>query len=392
MIYHYFNPENDLALGQGGEGYNPPRSAVALATDLSMLPVWFASPGESVLTRKVVPENWHADLFDQLGIEVKWYPYETRKRSLTAEDSLKPWGWNGTLLREWNKWAPRAMDIDVERLRVLSNRGFAVETAHFLKAAGCVPERCELPIVATDLDAIRSFVESHPHGVLKSPWSCSGKGLRWVNGMWDAPTASWCSNILKRQGSVVCEVAHRKVADFAMEFFSDETGVKFVGYSLFNADETGTYRGNMLWTNERIEAHLGTFVEPSLFAKVHQTLTSYFAKKIQPYYKGYFGVDMLIALSEGYWLYPCVEVNLRMNMGVCARIITDRYIHPESSGEYVVYANRSAAELKRMFDDISRQHPLKIEQGRILSGFLPLTYVDEGSSYAAGALIEAKGW
>lgn len=388
MIYHYFNPENDLALGQGGENYNPPRSAFALATDLSTLPIWFARPGESVLTRKQVPQDWHAEIFAQLGISVRWYAYETQRKHLSTEDRLKPWGWNATLLREWNKYAPSKMTVDIEMLRGLSHRRFAIETAHALQQNGLLPAACELPIEGASIDEIRNFVERHPHVLLKSPWSCSGKGLRWVKGDWDAPTEAWCANILKRQGSVIGEVAHRKVVDFAMEFLSGESEVRFAGYSLFSADESGTYRSNMLWSNERIEEYLGNFVDRSLLDEVYLFLEKYFTAKIQPYYKGYFGVDMLIAECEdGYWLYPCVEVNLRMNMGVCARIITDRYIHSASSGEYMIYANRSSEELKHLFEELSRNHPLVIEQGKIISGFLPLTYVDEESGYAAGAMV-----
>lgn len=388
MVYHYFNPENDLALGQGGEGYNPPRSAIALATDLSTLPIWFANPGEAVLTRKQVPNDWHADVFAQLGIFPEWSLFDERKNHLTMTDRLKPWGWNGSLLREWNKYAPCKMEVDVEKLRMLSHRRFAIETAEALRQQGLIPTTCELPIEGVDISRIRDFVERHSRVVLKSPWSCSGKGLRWCNGVWDANTEAWCTNILKRQGSLICEVAHRKMVDFAMEFLSDESGVRFVGYSLFSADEMGTYRSNLLWSNDRIAAYLETYVEKSSLTKVHQFLEQYFSHRIQPYYQGYFGVDMLVAEREGgSWLYPCVEVNLRMNMGVCARIITDRYIHPDSVGEYMIYANRSSEELKRMFDELACNHPLLIDEGKIVSGFLPLTYVDDATTYAAGAMI-----
>lgn len=394
MIYHYFNPENDLALGQGGSNcgvsnYNPPRSAIALATDLSTLPIWFAHPGECVLTRKRIPSDWQADIFRQLGIEVEWRLYEERQRWLKESDILKPWGWNGTLLHEWNKIAPTPMSVDIDQLRALSHRRFAVETAGALKQNGLIPSACELPIVANDLSEIRSFVETHEHCVLKSPWSCSGKGLRWIYGGWDERTEAWCANILKRQGSLIGEVAHRKVVDFAMEFLSEEDSLCFAGYSLFNADETGTYRSNVMMTDERIASRLGEYVDRNLLEQVCHFLESYFTHTINPYYKGYFGVDMLIAEGDGgYWLYPCVEVNLRMNMGVCARIITDRYVAPSSSGEFIIYANRSSEELIQMFAELAAQHPLRIEQGRVVSGFLPLTYLDEESCYAAGMTIE----
>ena len=102
MRCHYFNPENDLALAHGVGHYNPPTSAVKLATDLSMLPVWFAQNGDLVLSRGAVPSDWQADVFAQLGVAVEWTPFEERCRHQSEDDVLVPWGWNGALLNEWN--------------------------------------------------------------------------------------------------------------------------------------------------------------------------------------------------------------------------------------------------------------------------------------------------
>ena len=92
---------------------------------------------------------------------------------------------------------------------------------------------------------------------------------------------------------------------------------------------------------------------------------------------------MVVEDETGRWIHPCVEVNLRMNMGVCARIITDRYLSPSSVGEFVIWANRSSDELAKICSDYSRDYPLVIQDGRIRSGFLPLTFVGENARYAA---------
>lgn len=384
MRCHYFNPENDLALAHGGGHYNPPASAVKLATDLSLLPIWFARNGELVLSRNTVPSEWQADVFARLGISVEWTPFEERCRHQSEDDVLVPWGWNGALLNEWNKHAKRKISVDVATLRELSHRRFSIEVLKYLGDNGLLPRSFIMPQELGSLQEIRQFIDVSPHCVLKAPWSCSGKGLRWVNEERGGSLESWCSNVLARQGSVIGEQVYGKVADFAMEFRSDGKRVSFAGYSYFSADGMGTYRGNYLMPNDLIEEKLAESIGKTAFREVAHCLESFFARSVAPYYEGYFGVDMMVVEDEtGRWIHPCVEVNLRMNMGVCARIITDRYLSPSSVGEFVIWANRSSDELAKICSDYSRDYPLVIQDGRIRSGFLPLTFVGENARYAA---------
>lgn len=389
MICHYFNPENDLALAHGGGHYNPPASAVKLATDLSLLPVWFAHNGEVVLSRNHVPSDWQADIFGRLGIDVRWIPFEEKIRRPLEEDVLVPWGWNESLLRDWNRNAKKKISMDVQRLRERSHRRFSIETLRCLAGDGLLPPALRMPQELFSLSEIRQFIESHPRSLLKAPWSCSGKGLRWVEGEWSGALESWCANLLQRQQSVVGELVYDKVADFAMEFHSDGEMVSFAGYSYFSADEMGTYRSNYLMSNELIERKLGDSIDGACFSRIAHSLASFFSRTVAPYYRGYLGVDMMVVRDGAdRWIHPCVEVNLRMNMGVCARIITDRYLSPSSVGEFVIWANRSSDELAKICSDYSRDYPLVIQHGRMRSGFLPLTFVGENARYAATILVK----
>lgn len=388
MICHYFNPENDLALAHGGKHYNAPASAVMLATDLSILPLWFAHEGDVVMTRRNIPSDWHSDVLERLDIHVEWIPFEERVRRQHVGDRLRPWGWNESLVRDWNRYAKEKIEMDIDCIRELSHRRFSISTLRNLCGKGILPADFILPIECFSLAEIRDFVESYPKSVLKSPWSCSGKGLRWCHGEWSDATEAWCANILARQHSVVCEVAHHKVLDFAMEFLCDGGAVTFAGYSLFHADEMGTYRSNLLMGNGCIENQLSQYIGKSNLHETRESLCSFFESTVAPSYQGYFGVDMLVGETGGErWLHPCVEVNLRMNMGVCARIITDRFLHASSVGEFVILANRSSDDLRSYCDSASAQNPLRIENGKIVSGFLPLTYVDGETHYAATILV-----
>ena len=47
-VLYLFNPENDLALANGGKNYTPPPLARTIARDLSTLSLWYA-PEEDVV-------------------------------------------------------------------------------------------------------------------------------------------------------------------------------------------------------------------------------------------------------------------------------------------------------------------------------------------------------
>ena len=48
-VLYLFNPENDLALANGGKNYTPPPLARTIARDLSTLPLWYATEGENII-------------------------------------------------------------------------------------------------------------------------------------------------------------------------------------------------------------------------------------------------------------------------------------------------------------------------------------------------------
>ena len=57
MKLHIFNPENDLALADGGANYCPTPAAARIAYDLASLPLWFADEQDCV----VLPDDMHRE-------------------------------------------------------------------------------------------------------------------------------------------------------------------------------------------------------------------------------------------------------------------------------------------------------------------------------------------
>ena len=140
-----------------------------------------------------------------------------------------------------------------------------------------------------------------------------------------------------------------KVQDFAMEFEMTDLGIQFVGYSLFQSASSGAYMGNILLSNTAIEDRLSKYIERDLLVQLKATLKTKLSEYFS-HYRGYLGVDMMICETSNstFQLQPCVEVNMRMNMGIVAHSINKRFIHPNSIGLFSInYFKQESEEIGR---------------------------------------------
>lgn len=399
---YIFNPDSDLALANGDANYLPPRSARRMADDLSLLPAWYADEGDAVL----IPSSdviyyWSKTLSNNiLRSEIKLV---TNKESLPSQP-LSPWGWSAALVKQMkvrglgDEHLPSVEEM--EALRALSSRRMAVEVLKALmqnlsdthrligEAAFCVTE-----------EEIVQQVTSYPTTMLKAPWSSSGKGLRRGQGEYAPPLSGWCARTLAQQGAVVVEPLYRKVKDFAMEFYSvgDGAPLTFVGYSRFVTDANGSYEGNLLMADEEIERELSTYVSREALHSVRAMLQELIGERIGADYRGYVGVDMMVCLvkrENQKWdmcLHPCVEINLRMNMGVVAHIFYERYVAKGCRGRFVVDYYPTPEALREAHRQRMEEAPLQLSpEGRICKGYLPLTPVGRETQYLVWALISEE--
>ena len=274
----------------------------------------------------------------------------------------------------------------VERVRELSNRRCAIALMEGLAAAGV--DTPEIPLYCTEEADVARFVNSMPRSVVKAPWSGSGKGVAWGIGRVEVPLEHFYRGVIRRQGGVVCERFLDKVVDFAMEFRASCGGVVFAGYSLFTCDG-GAYSGNVLAPDEEIEGFLATFVERGVLHAVRDTLERELSAMLSGVgYVGYLGVDMLVYRhAGGYRLNPCVEINLRMNMGAVARVFYDSFVVPGVCGRYFVPSYKVEGEALRVHEALSEEFPLRVVNGRVQSGYINLSPVTARSRYSAYVLL-----
>ena len=367
---YIFNPENDMALASGSPFYMAPSSAKKMANDLAVLPAWYADAGSEILVTDSRQVEWLRNGC-RMPLSVKGV------LSVSDEhEEIVPWGWSPALKYRLGVGVKR--EIDVDTLRLLSSRMTAVNLLPKLRVEGTVGESFWL----SSLEDVSAFSIKHDRVLLKAPWSGSGKGIQPLCGLPDDNLKGWIRRIIATQGGVVAEPFYTKVKDFAMEFKVEGKDVAFVGYSLFETDVRGIYKENFLASDVVIEDILSEYVSRNLLYAVRENLLRELTDILGGDYQGYLGVDMMIVrCGEELLVHPCIEVNLRMNMGVVSRLLFDRFMFPKAIGRYVIEFFPQEGEALKAHENLMAQYELVMEGGLLRSGYLPLVPVYADTNY-----------
>lgn len=388
---YLFAPENDMALAFGGKYYTPTPVAQAISSDLSLLPIWYADESHAQVWSKQQVDACMQETLNALGITAR--PTSKPSRS-TAE--CHPWGWSAYIA---DKLARGGIAHDIlpndkaiEQIRELSGRATSCIIMQQLRDLLPHYQHPPLPVALRSDSDVEEYVSTQPASILKAPWSSSGRGVWRVNGIYDKMTARSASGIIRKQGYIMGETWQDKICDLAMEFYSDSSTSRFAGYSYFLTDERGAYQSNILASNDEIEQMLSQYIAPTTLHEVRNALCSIITSLIAPHYKGYMGIDMIIYRNNQgqILLHPCIELNLRMSMGMVARIIADRYLAPSAQGTYHVHYESDTARLQALDKQLLAQHPLHIVNSKITKGYLALTPILPDTHYLAYINVKDK--
>ncbi len=378
---YLFNPENDLALACGEVHYTPPKHPLKMATDLASLPRWYAPEGE----------------------RAKWITLDRlREGADFSTFRLSPWGWSSSIIHR-----ARLAGFKEETLPSQEQAALFRELSHRQTAVQLLCEMrkeepsffCGDSAVCRSMEEVEKFHGIHRRTLLKAPWSCNGRGLMQITYDDVTPqTRGWILGLIKSQGSIVTERLQDKVCDFAMEFYADGAGkVAFSGYSLFQTDGGGRYAGNILATDHAMETHLTQWISRELLHEVREMLIVKLSALLAPSgYEGYLGVDMLVARGDaaahseqGSRLLPCVEINLRMNMGMVAHCLSEQFIQrrDDCKGLYRVDYFPDPEVLKRDHEENKCKYPLLLNGDFPTSGYFPLTPILKDTQYRAAVWL-----
>ena len=332
MKIHLFNPEHDIALATNVGQFTAPHAGRALRADLGFIPALWANDGDIVVVDDVEGALESVRHLKRYAADVTFASLEDLHDLLPHDMNsveLCPWGWDGAVASQLKRADDRLLallpnDEVLKKIREISNRRFAAENV--------LPNIVAASEWLDNVDDVVSLVSHIGKCVLKSPWSSSGRGIRYVCDTLQPQQKAWVANVIARQGGVMVEPQYSKVADFGVELYSDgDGGIDFKGFSIFQTVK-GAYTGNLLATEDDKIELLTKYVSEKTLAMLITQLIKCLSPLIRNIYKGVFGVDMMVTASadaKKFNLHPCVEINFRRTMGHVALSLSPTPFEPQ---------------------------------------------------------------
>ncbi|MDR1980655.1 MAG: hypothetical protein LBQ39_03410 [Tannerellaceae bacterium] len=367
--------------------------------DLALLPLWYAEKGNYVFVEEMTSPRFISRLPKEirpLGIPVS--REDLRKKADTFPlMHAAPWGLSPQSVAFFNELKGYGLNLTVpewkEDYAALSSRRTA---AACLKEIGERLPKMQLPqppVFFSDMEEMPFFMERHtPPFIVKTPYSSSGRGLRWIKGdTLNLTQKNWIKGSLGKQHELSIEEAVRgeKIMDFAMEFYSDGKGnVKYEGLSHFHTKK-GAYTGNILGGEEDIRRCILCWVKEKHLQCTQEAVTKTLKATYAHHYTGYLGVDMMIYKGENNSkaIHPCVEINMRRTMGLLAIRLYQNYIHPDATATLDVLYNANSTAVYQEHVAMKKEEPLIFEDGKLRSGYLPLCPVTRQTHYTAYIIV-----
>lgn len=333
---YLFNPEHDLALAHGAHNYTAPPFARQFRYDLRLLPSWLAPAGSFVAVPDVAPIDEDGRWLRDHHLDVT--PVPVSQISGLDDCHIHPWGWDASvryqLLTHGVSPACLPTDEQLDEIRRLSHRRTTIAVHQALNQPYAL-----CPVELATMEQVTEFINAHPGCYLKMPWSGSGKGIyRVIDPQGDNHVPRWILGALRRQGSLLCEVGLDKVQDFAIECECCQGHIALTGYSVFDSDFHSQFGSGRVAPMAVLHQSLKKQY-PALDHVVDDVMQA-LETIIAPHYDGPLGVDMMLYRdADGrIRINPCVEINLRMTMGMVTAAMGDRH---GLCGEFSIAVDKS---------------------------------------------------
>lgn len=312
-----FNPENDVALAADTSNFTAPPGAREMARAGQMLPFFLAADDDAVIIDGV-NAAWFENFSNRFGIKAEIWNH--RPEGFTPV----PWGWSAYTRRRFEHlgFAKSSLPTD-SRLavwRALSHRRTAARIADILAAETSLPLR-PAAVEVFDPEVLRTILSDWRTAVIKTPWSSSGRGVKFYTGVGLENIVSQAAGTIRRQGSIMVERFVDGHRDFALLFECHNGCCRFVGPSVFIADAYGRYKGNLVAADRLLFDEIHRIITAQRLATLIDALTRAITRTVAGVYTGPVGVDICIAPDGD--IHLC-ELNLRFTMGFVARAIAPK--------------------------------------------------------------------
>ena len=416
-----FNPEHDMALANGDKHFIAPKNIREMAHDLAPLMEFVEEDG-------VLVWGWDHAIKSQLlrmGVAAETLPTDG---ALTALRQCSERASAHRLLHAFHADHPDGSYIGESIL------------AHSLDDVAAYASRHGHIILKDPLSSSGKGLRHVNEGGLPLPPSGggtpepseqSGGGMSSFSSSLEK-VKNWANALIRRHGYLTAEPYYNKVQDFAMEFCVREGQCRFIGYSLFNTNSHGRYESNLLMEDEKIETLLAQYIPHSALHEVRDWVISHFTHIIPAewdttHHPLYFGIDMMVVmttdngqqtrfvpasemqahlqflsersqssttelltdnshlstLNSQLKLHPCVEINLRLNMGIIAHEVRRTLLAPGTEGTFHVTSFPTEEAAQRFYQEHIEQFPPLFQGEKIVSGYYPLTPIHSHTRHHA---------
>lgn len=325
---YIFNPDTDYALASGSEFYTATKKVREMTRKMTLYPALWAEPESAILTEfdrgsslEEAPEEIRCAIaFKKLKI-IDFNHTESELRG--EKPKIIPWGWNQVLYRQLiNAGIDRDAlpDPDTVKRREAASREKTISLNQYLKAH--IPElNIHVPVKCMSSEETLSFRKQHGEAFLKDPWSSSGRGLLYSEGVTDELIRQWAGGVIRRHGFLMAETVAKKVWDFSSLWVIKEDKPKFLGISMFTTNKRGKYQYQIV-PDERgtqyMYDRLSLLRDKGLFDKTISEQRNWLQQ--EPLIPGYLSIDMLEEQNGN--IRPGIEINRRMTMGIAAHLIS----------------------------------------------------------------------
>ncbi|MDK2842413.1 MAG: hypothetical protein PWQ17_1919 [Anaerophaga sp.] len=399
-----FNPTNELAIANGQVSYMPPANLRRFENDLASLP-WILSDEDDYILVSYKEGNSLKHLSDHGW---KMPSLVTSPEEIPEEVRLifSPWGWSPAVYNKLKHFyhlaAPQWHTHPFARWNKNSAQLLSRETGYaLLKEIELIkrnyPDKygqIEIPYSPVEINSIaqlsEEFQKTEPPALIKTQWSASGRGLFKIRDEKDNPVASdWIKGMLKRQGKLFIEQMLPKIQDVSFQFMIDDE-IEYIGHNYFYTDSSGQFAGCAIGRPENASSYFKD--QAQISAALHQgaeiVRAGLIRTEINKSYKGPAGVDGLFFINKQkeMKLQPCLEINLRYNMGI-ANIRLQKRIHPGARGTWKTGLFKQE-KWQTFCKNKIMTNPPAFEKGKLRKGFLPIVnpYVEK----LFGAWIEVE--
>ncbi len=382
---HIFNPSCETAIANGTISYVPNKTLLQFENELAYLSSVFSKKDDLVLVSEY-EDMKHLDLLYSLSFPVPGQILQSdffneKQRIISDIDAYRLWGWAPNWIHRLKKNSrvrcPTFENSSFYNWNQIHRNLYSRELASEILSS-IISFRKNLTYITPELvakklltiEAVDLFLSKHKKIVLKEPWSSSGRGVMMLRkSNLNTSIIQRIKGVLKQQGFIMAEPMLDKKLDMSMHFELIEGELNYIGVSYFKTNSNGQYQANYINQTGTRDKRLNDFVNFNKSQLIQDLLAAISKSEIIERYEGFFGVDIMVVENQNKLVFqPCVEINLRNNMGTIA-LHLQKLIHPESKGTFNIVFNPKGV-FENSYNHIRRS--IRTKDGLLFEGTLSL--------------------